>query len=133
MPMLLAHLKYSLDPLGHSNHRSWPDCQSAEGLLLCSATLVFLILLITWRCQETMQVSRVGNCQTDNLSTSIDLPRIDRKQGRTRSRQGIKVLHYIVLPKENRAVSIRRAGLPRYLPLIVDAVAVRLDTFGSTC
>src|SRR5262249_981510 len=80
-----------------------------------------------------MPLTRVCNCETDNLPTSVHSPRIEGKQGRTRSREGIKISHYTVLPDENRAVwpAIGRAGLPRHLPLVVDAVAVRLGCIGK--
>ena len=80
-----------------------------------------------------MPLARVCNCNTDNLPASIHFRRIEGKQRRTRSREGIKIPHDTVPPNENRAVwpAIGRAGLPRHLSLVVDAVAVRLGCIGK--
>src|SRR5438045_294108 len=80
-----------------------------------------------------MALTRVCNCETDNLPTSIHSPRIEGKQGRTRSREGITIPHYTLLPDENRSgwPAIGRAGLTRHLPSVIDAVAVRLGCVGK--
>jgi hypothetical protein len=126
---MLAFLKYPLDLLGDCDRCSWSDWQFADGLLsLCAATLVFRILLITWRRQETMKVPRVGKCQTDNLPASIDLPRIEGKQERTRSREGVKVTRYTVLRDKDGTVwePFCRARLALHLTFVINAVAMGL-------
>ncbi len=50
-----------------------------------------------------MPLARVCNREADNLAASIYSPRVEGKQGRTRSREGIKIPHYTVLPNENPA------------------------------